>query len=258
MLGTATKHQVPPAMSRCTAAFSISASLPLHCHCTLDLYQGALSDTEMLLLCRRELQRQIEQQTVATARRQLAAGRIGRAWRRYRSSPAFAARLHAVLCLQAHVRGLLARRLSLKLRCDRALLASLHAAVDAGSLEAVRQAEAAAAAAGLKAQAADIVGSFQARVKATMWGLQQAAAQGSAAEFEAAKAAACKFAHLQQLVVECGAVLSKRQAALEQALQVAAAGGAHRCAAAISWLCLCCHMSCGVQRAQHPRLLLAP
>jgi hypothetical protein len=139
-----------------------------------------------------------------------------------------------VQCLQARVRGLLARRLCHKLRSDRALLAALHAAVDAGGLEAVRQADAAAAAAGLKAQAADIVGSFQARVKATMWGLQQAAAQGSAAEFEAAKAAACRFAHLQQLVVECGAVLAKRQAALEQALQEAVAGGAHCCAPASS------------------------
>ncbi len=163
---------------------------------------------------------------MAAARRQLAAARIARAWRRYARSAAFAARRRALLCMQAWARGLLARRAAASLLAQRALLAALGAAVEAGQLDAVRRAEAAAAAAGLQAEAAVLVAGFQARVKAVVAQLQQAAAAGSQAEFQAARAAAARFPHLEQLALECGGVLAKRQAAAEVALREAVAGEA--------------------------------
>jgi hypothetical protein len=160
----------------------------------------------------------------ASARRQLAASRIARAWRHYAGSLAFAARRQALLCLQAWARGLLARRRAAALRSHRALLGAVGAAVQAGALEGVRRAEAAAAAAGLHAEAAVLMAGFQGRVKAAVALLQQAAGSGTTAEFEAARAAAARFPHLDQPALECGAALAKRRAAAEAALQEAAAG----------------------------------
>ena len=68
----------------------------------------------------------------------MAAWRIGRAWRRYRRGPARAARLAAVVAIQAAWRGFVGRRLAGQLRKQRDVMRSLEVGAGGGGGAAMR------------------------------------------------------------------------------------------------------------------------
>lgn len=97
---------------------------------------------------------QLQQQAAAAAVSYMAAWRIARAWQAYRSSPAHAEKLSAVLTLQSAIRGALARQQLQQLRQQHMLLLELHAAEASGQLDALEHAAyKTAAAGGLQPQA---------------------------------------------------------------------------------------------------------
>lgn len=91
---------------------------------------------------------QLKQQAEAAAVSYMSAWRIARAWQTYRHSPAHAAKLVAVVTLQAAVRGAAARQLLQQMRRRHRVLTALHAAESSGQLDALQLAAAEASSAG--------------------------------------------------------------------------------------------------------------
>jgi hypothetical protein len=131
-----------------SAAMLFACTLPAFlCH-THPPHCTQAAATAQREAAQQECAARLQQQLAATGRRHMAAWVIGRAWRRYSSSPGRAAKLQVLTLLQAHIRGWLARRQLQRAQQMGALLQQLQQALDAGECEQVEAARMAAEAAG--------------------------------------------------------------------------------------------------------------
>ncbi|KAL4434143.1 hypothetical protein ABPG75_000584 [Micractinium tetrahymenae] len=157
-----------------------------------------------------------------------AAGRIGRAWRRFLASPGRLRAVAAVTRLQAQWRGWASRRRTaaeLQLfRQRRALLADLHAAVSAGDLAQARLAAEQLPDVGAGPQAAKQVAQLEQRAAEAAAALRAMAERGGVDAYQAAAAAAQCYAHLAEARREAARQFAARVAAAEEAVESAAQG----------------------------------
>lgn len=158
-----------------------------------------------------------------------ATGRIARAWRRFLHSPGRQRKVAAATAIQAAWRGSTGRRRAAQLlarhRVQLALLAELRAAADACDLQRAQQAAAQLQAAGAGAEPARLLAALQLRAQEAAEAVQAAAARGGAEGYQAAAAAARRYAHLAPAAEEAAATFAARVAAAERAVELAVQGG---------------------------------
>ena len=135
----------------------------------------------------------------------------------------------AAALIQAARRGWASRQRTAALlqrhRQRRALLAELHAAVDAGEVKGAQQAAAQLEALGFGAEAARLVSGLERQAAEAAQALSTAAARGGAAEYQAAAAAAGQYSHLVAAIQRAAALFAGRVAAAEEAVNRALQGG---------------------------------
>lgn len=156
------------------------------------------------------------------------AGRIGRAWRGWLASPDRLRAVAAATRIQALWRGWASRRRTLAelqlFRGRRALLADLRAAVSAGDLATAQAAAAQLADLGAGPEAARQVAQLEQQAAESEAALRAMAAGGSAEAYQAAAAAAQRYAHLAEARREAARQFATRVAAAEEEVERAAQG----------------------------------
>lgn len=153
------------------------------------------------------------------------AGRIARAWRRFLLHPARLRKVEAAVCIQAAWRGWTSCRRSAILMQQRRLLACLQSAVAAGELQHAQQAAQQLAALGLGAQASQLLAALEEQAGQACNALRDAAAGGTADQFQATQAAAARFAHLEPEQAAAAAQFAARAAAAEETVRQAVESG---------------------------------
>ncbi|GLC77808.1 hypothetical protein PLESTB_000956100 [Pleodorina starrii] len=160
----------------------------------------------------------LRQEELDLARKHMAAWRIGRAWRHYRQGPARAARLAAVVCIQAAWRSHVDRCRVVRLRKQHAILQAVEVAAREGKAEVLRSAVGRAHEIGLHADVSARLAAVDAAMGDAATRLRAAASSGTYSEYRTALAAAQAFPSLAQLTAESSALFEKRRADAEAAV----------------------------------------